>query len=213
MLTLQNGGNALDAAARVDAGLGQRNEVVRPKLLELHEDEVPDFDKSVAIGIRAARRTARDALAVVEENLGAGAARSCIAHAPEIIVGGNADDSVFGKACYSLPEIVGFVVVMVNGDEKPPRIEVEPLGDEVPGAFDGQFLKVIAEREIAEHLKERMVPRRIAHVIQIVMLAARADAFLRRRCAFIRARFKAREDVLELNHARIGKEQGRVIQR
>ena len=42
---------------------------------------------------------------------------------------------------------------------------------------DRLFLEIIAEREIAEHLEEGVVPRGIADIVEIVVLAARADAF------------------------------------
>jgi hypothetical protein len=45
------------------------------------------------------------------------------------------------------------------------------------------------------------------------MFAAGADAFLRAGCAFIRARIFAEENILELVHACVGEEQGRVVVR
>ena len=43
---------------------------------------------------------------------------------------------------------------------------------------DRLLLEVIAEREIAEHLEEGVVPRGIAHIVEIVVLAARTYALL-----------------------------------
>lgn len=36
---------------------------------------------------------------------------------------------------------------------------------------DRLFLEIVAEREIAQHFKEGMVPRSIADIVEIVMLA------------------------------------------
>jgi hypothetical protein len=49
---LQYRREALEPHARVDAGLGQRRQRARLVAVELHEDEVPDLDVAVAIGVR-----------------------------------------------------------------------------------------------------------------------------------------------------------------
>src|SRR5688500_17533944 len=58
-----------------------------------------------------------------------------------------------------------------------------------------------------------MVPGRIAHIVEIVVLATGADTFLARRGGDVRTRFEAREDILERHHARIDEHQGRIIVR
>ena len=40
------------------------------------------------------------------------------------------------------------------------------------------LFEIIAERKIAEHFKKRVVPRRIAHIIEVVMLTPCPHAFL-----------------------------------
>src|SRR5215813_412229 len=55
--------------------------------------------------------------------------------------------------------------------------------------------------------------RRLAHFVQVVVLAAGADAFLRRRGALVIAPLGAEEDVFELVHPGVGKEQRRVVRR
>ncbi len=90
---------------------------------------------------------------------------------------------------------------------------LEFLGDEVPGELDGAILEVVAEREIAEHLEEGVVPRGVADIVEVVVLAAGAHAFLRRGGARIGALFEAGEDVLELHHPGIGEHQGGVVAR
>jgi hypothetical protein len=52
-----------------------------------------------------------------------------------------------------------------------------------------------------------------ANVFEIIVLAARADAFLRRRGAVVIAFFEAEEDVFELVHPGIGEKQRRIVLR
>ena len=59
--------------------------------------------------------------------------------------------------------------------------EAEVLGQQLPGELDRAFLEVVAEREVAEHLEEGVVARGVADVVEVVVLAAGADAFLRGR--------------------------------
>ena len=75
------------------------------------------------------------------------------------------------------------VVVVIDGDEQPILRQSEMLGDEGPGELDRVGLEVIAEREIAQHLEERVVACGVADVVEIVVLAPCAHAFLRCRRA------------------------------
>src|SRR3546814_12674427 len=56
-----------------------------------------------------------------------------------------------------------------------------------------------------------MMPRRIADIVEIIMLAARAHAFLRRYRGAVRALLQPREDILERHHARVDEHQRRVV--
>src|SRR5690606_5264747 len=66
---------------------------------------------------------------------------------------------------------------------------------------------------IAEHLEEGVMPRGVADIVEIVMLAAGAHAFLRGGGAGIGPLLLAGEDILELHHAGIGEHQGGVVAR
>ena len=91
---LQDAGHALQPEAGVDRGTRQRLAILLRHLLELHEDEIPEFEEAIAVLFRAAGRTAPDMLAAVDEDLRTGPAGSGIAHRPEIVRGGNPDDAV-----------------------------------------------------------------------------------------------------------------------
>ena len=55
-----------------------------------------------------------------------------------------------------------------------------------------RVLEIIAEREIAHHLEEGVVPGGVADIVEIVVLAAGAHAFLGRGGAVIGALLDAR---------------------
>ena len=84
-----------------------------------------------------------------------------------------------GEARDLLPQIEGLVVVDIDGDGQPVLRQAEFLGDEVPGELDGAVLEIVAEREVAEHLEEGVVARGVADIVEVVVLAAGAHAFLR----------------------------------
>jgi hypothetical protein len=176
-------------------------------LLELHEDVVPEFEEAVAILIGGARRAALQFVALVVENFRARTAGAVIAHHPEIVVGRNADDFGVTKAGNFFPDGGRLFVGGMNGDEKLVRVHAEIFGHKLPCEGDGVFLEIIAEGEVTHHFEEGVVARGVADIIEVVVLAARADAFLGGGGAGVGAFFNAGEDVLELDHAGVGEHQ------
>jgi hypothetical protein len=55
---------------------------------------------------------------VIIEDFRAGSAGAGVAHAPEIVGGGDANDAVVGQAGDPFPEIGGVGVFMVDGDQQ-----------------------------------------------------------------------------------------------
>ena len=104
---------------------------------------------------------------------------------------------------------------VVHRDAQQLGVESQLLRDELPREANRVALEVVAEREVAEHLEERVVPRGVADLLEVVVLAAGAHAFLRRRRAAlpVRRRLGAEEHALELHHARVGEQQRRVVGR
>ena len=150
---------------------------------------------------------------VVVEDLRAGAAGAGRAHHPEIVHGGDADDPLVRQAGDLLPELGRLVVVVVDGDQEPVLGQAELAGQELPGERDRALLEVVAEGEVAEHLEEGVVPRGVADVVEVVVLAAGAHALLAGGGAHVVALLQAGEDVLELHHAGVGEHQRRVVAR
>ncbi len=204
-------------ALQTHAGIDRRSWQViaggRVHLLVLHEHQIPYLDEAVSVLIGTARRTTRDMIAMIEEDLGAGSAGSGITHRPEIVGGRYADDAVIRQARDLLPQCRGLVIFRIDRDQQAVLRQAILPRDQVPGQFDGLVLEVVAKGEVPEHLEERMMPRGVADIVQIVVLAARPHALLGRDGAAVIPLFLPREDVLELDHSGIGEHQGRIIVR
>ena len=213
VLALQQGADPFQPHAGIDRLVRQVLLAAVGEALALHEDEVPDLDEPVSVLLGAAGWSAPDFRAVIVEDLGAGAAWAGRAHRPEIVVTGDADDPFLGQAGVFLPDRRRLVIGMEDGHQELIRVEAEFAGQQIPGIGDRRLLEVIPEAEISQHFEEGVVPGRIADIVEIVMLAAGADAFLARRRAPVIAVLDAGEKVLELHHPRIGEHQRRVIAR
>jgi len=213
MGALQHSGDALQSHAGIDGGFGQRHALLRADLVVLHEDEIPDLHEAVAVLVRAAGRASGDVLAMIVEDLRTGTARARLAHRPEIVGAGDAHDLLVGQPGDLLPQVEGLVIVYVDGDHEALLGQAELPGDQVPRQLDGPLLEVVAEGEVAQHLEEGVMPRRIPHIVQVVVLAACAHALLRRGGSPVGPRLQPREDVLELHHAGVREHQRRVVAR
>ncbi|MNY45592.1 hypothetical protein D3C86_1807080 [compost metagenome] len=126
-------------------------------------------------------------LAVVEEDLGARAARAGVTHRPEVVRGvgralvvADAHHALGRHADLLGPDVVGLVVAGVDGDPELFLGQVQPLrrGEELPGVADRVALEIVAEAEVAQHLEESMVTCGVADVFQIVVFTARTHATL-----------------------------------
>ena len=150
---------------------------------------------------------------MIVEDLRARTARSDVAHHPEIVRSGDADDPRLRQPGDFRPQGGRLVVLGVDRHQQAIVRKAELSGDQVPGELDRPVLEVVAEREIPEHLEERVMPGGIPDVFQIVVLAAGAHAFLRGGGALIGPLLQAGEDVLELHHSGIGEQQCRIVAR
>src|SRR5690606_41171042 len=145
-----------------------------------------------------AGRAAGDVRAVVEEDLGAWSAGTGVAHGPEVGFLAEAGHPLNGDAHLLGPDAFGLIVVLVDGDPQAVRIQSELVSEQLPREADGIALEIIPEAEIAEHLEERVVAGGVAHVLQVIVLAARAHAALAGGGAHVGTRILAEEHVLEL---------------
>jgi len=76
-----------------------------------------------------------------------------------------------------------------------------------PGIGDRLLLEIVAEGKIAQHLEKGEMARGVADIVEVVVLAAGAHAFLCGDGTDIGTLVLAGEHALELHHARIGEEQ------
>src|SRR6266567_7016431 len=237
---LEDGSRAFEAHACVDTGARERDQretwardydtfgIWNRHAVVLHEHEVPDFDVTAAVAREFAVSVERfcSGLAHIVMDFAAGAARTGIAHGPEVFFEtGNGKNSV-RRNFLRKPMALGFLIdsqggarrdlgAAEHGEVKFVFVDAEPLrrSDQFPGVSNGLLLEIIPEGKIAEHLEERVMALGEADVFQVVVLAARAHAFLRGGRAGVIAFFQAEEHVLELVHPRVGEQQRRVAMR
>ncbi len=220
VFVLQDGCQALQSHAGIDAGRRQRLDRTIGLHVELHEHVVPDLDVAVAIGIRRAGRATGHIGAVVVENLAARTARSRISHHPEVVgcilrtlVVADTHHALGWQADLLGPDVVGLVIVDVDRGPQLVGRQLVDLGQQFPGPGQALALEVVAKTPVAQHLEERMVARGITDVFQVVVFAARTQAGLHRGRTHVRALVGAQKHVLELHHARVDEHQRRIIAR
>ena len=214
---LQQHRDPLDTHAGVDVLARQRPEdrvVLFTRAfaaLVLHEHEIPDLDVALFAGQRSALGTVLGAAVVVD--LRRRTARPGNAHRPVVVGHAAALDPLGGQTRDLLPQLRRFVVVQIDRGPKSLGIEaVTTLGDGVgqqgPGKFDGALFEIVAEREIAGHLKKRVVPGGDPDFVDI----RRADAFLNAGGRRIRRRALAEEERHKLHHAGVDEQQVGVVE-
>ena len=210
---LQNGRSPLQPHAGVHRRPGQRGQLSGFVAVVLHEHQIPDFDEAIAFVGAHARRASVHARPVVVEDFRTGSAGAGVPHRPEIAAVAQANDARIVQTRHLLPVSRGLVIVLVNRDQQPLLGQFQFAGHETPGQANRFVLEVVAEAEISQHFEEGMVPGRVAHVLQVVVLAPRPQATLHGNGAGMRGRLPAEEDVLELHHSGVGEQQRGIVMR
>ena len=214
-LVLQHAHQSFQSHAGIDVARWKRHQCATWLTIELNEHQVPHFQHiRVAAIDQACCVASADAVVM---NFGAGAARAGLAHLPEIIFHAARDHVVRGQELQ--PQIATLIVGRhrLLGIAGAPRgvesigVKSVHLGEQLDGPTDGLFLEVITKRPVAEHFKECVVVGIAAHILQVVVLAASANALLRIHGARVVARALTEEHILELIHPRVGKEQGGIF--
>ena len=216
-LALDDRDEPLEAHAGVDVLRRQRLERAVRLAIELDEDEVPDLEDVGVARVDERRRVA--SADAVEVDLRAGAARAGLAHLPEVVLHRARQHPLRGQVL--APEIprldvrveTGTGVAAEVGRVEPRGIESVDLGQQFPRPVDRLGLEVVPEGPVAEHLEEGVVIGVASDVLEVVVLAAGADALLRVGGAAVRAGALSKEDVLELVHPRVREEERRILVR
>jgi hypothetical protein len=115
-LPLQNGGDALQSHACVNRRPRQGSQIPTGISIELHEDEVPDFDITATFArkltICVPLLAGRCALVIVE--FGTRSAWARLAHRPEIVLLTQSEDAVAGNVDRLVPDLERLFVIPVN---------------------------------------------------------------------------------------------------
>ena len=175
---LQHGSQALQTHAGIDRGLGQRDQFAAGLAVVLHENQVPDFDVTVAVFVGAAGWATSDIGAVIEEYFGTGTTGAGIAHLPEVGVVAQAHNAIHGDTDLFCPDLGGFVIVLVDGDPEFVFGQLQGLCQKVPGIANGVLLEVIAKAEVTQHFKKGVVTGGVTDIFQVVVLATGAHTAL-----------------------------------
>ena len=160
----------------------------------------------------------REVRAAIEVDLAARPARAGLGHPPEVLVVAGVDVAPLRhplrrQADLVAPDVPGDLVVRVGRRGQPVGRDAQVARQEVPRPVDRLALEVVAEAPVAEHLEERVVARRPADLLEVVVLAGDAQAALVVDRPGVGALLGAGEDVLELDHARVREEQRLVAGR
>ena len=222
-LALDDRRDALEAHPRVDRRRRQGLQRAVRLAVELHEDVVPHLDEPIAAAIDSAALTsvpllvARELVAAEVVNLGTSTAGTGVPHRPEVLGEPELCDSI-GRDQLR-PDAQRFLVSR-NARLTLEDRRIEAIGrqlprgrQEIPGERDRLFLEVVSEREVPEHLEERVVSQRRADVVQVVVLSAHAHALLRRSGSHVGALLTAEERVLELIHPGVREKERWVVGR
>ena len=143
-------------------------------------------------------------------DLGARAARTGIAHLPEIVFAAKSEDALglspgFDPKLACLIVRPDLIVALENREPQPPGIEPKLIHQQIPSKVNGVFLKIIAKRKIPQHLKKRMMPRRLAYFVEVIVLTPGAQTLLRSNGPRVVAFLKPKKYVLELIHPSVDK--------
>ena len=215
---LQHRGNALEPHAGVHMPGRQVVEGSFGVAVVLDEDEVPELDVAGAVAVDGTDvagivRVVAGFGTPVQVDLAARTAGAGVAHLPEVVLLVETLHPARGQAADAAPQPLGLVVVAEYGGVELVLGESPFLREKLPGPCDGLFLVVVAEGPVPQHLEEGVVVGVPAHRFQVVVLAADAQALLGTGGALERGPLDSKEDVLELDHARVGEQQGRVLLR
>ena len=212
---LAHAGQPLQPHTGVDVLLLKLGVVVVPVVVELGEHHVPNLNIAVALAAHGASGPAAAVLlTTVVIDLGARAARAG-AVLPEVVLLAELEDAVSGDADLLVPDaerlIVGGggLVAGEHGGVQAAGIQPHPLrgGQKLPGPVDGILFEVVAEREIAQHLKIGTVAVGVADVLDV----PGADALLAGGYPVARGLLLPGEVGLHGGHTRVDEQQRRIV--
>ena len=219
-LALNHHAEPFETHPRIDVFGGQRLERTVSLTVELHEDQVPDFNHLRVVVIdqrRPVHLSPFSLVTQVEVNLRAGTARTRIAHLPEIVLFIPLQNMA-GRQTFR-PKIVCLAVKrnpFVGSPLEHRGIESVhgqfiTFGQQLPRPGNGLFLEIVPETPVPQHLEHRVVVGVVAHLFEVVVFAAHPQTLLRVGYPMPLCRLVAQENILKLVHPGIGEHQRGVI--
>ncbi len=212
--TLDDARDPLQPKPGVDAGRRQRRQAAVRVELELHEHEVPDLEPARAVlgVVRDAFRTLGQVGTAIEVDLGARSTGPDVGHPPPVLLVAShevapADQALGRQPDLVLPDRVGNIVGRVDGGGQAMGGYPQVAGQELPRPVDRVALEIVAEAPVAEHLEQRVMARRPADLLEVVVLAGHAQAALVVDGPGVVALLDPGQRVLELDHAGVGEQQ------
>ena len=124
-----------------------------------------------------------------------------------------AHDAVVRKTGHVLPNLPGFVIILIDSCEEAFLRELPNFSEEFPCPGNSFLLIIVTEAPVTEHFEEGVVVVVAAHHVEVVVLTGHAEALLAVACALPTLRIVAQEDSLELVHARVREHERRVVMR
>ena len=166
----KDGNDPFQPHPRINVLVGQRFVGVFGRVVELGEDDVPDFQVAFVFPARVGFRiifwqVVHFLTAVVEDFRVR--PRWSLADVPEVVLVGQ--EVVFFDPDLQ-PILLGFQILRVVGDVEAVRIKAKPFvaGQEFPGPRNYFVLEVVADREVPQHFKHRVVAGRLTDVFNVV---------------------------------------------
>ena len=186
-LALQGHAQALQTHTRVNHAVGQLLERAVGLAVILHENEVPNLNhlRIVLVDQRCTRHSGFLFIAAqVDMHLAARSAGARITHFPEVIVTVAIQDVILRQM--GLPETRSLVITrqaIILVTLKHRRIQASGVkfihvDQQVPCPIDRLVLEVVTKRPVTQHLKHGVMIGVVAHLFQVVVLAAHAQALL-----------------------------------
>ena len=148
--------------------------------LVLHKNQIPDFHKPVGLAVDHIVWSGAEFFTPIKMQFRTRPTRTNITHRPIIIfLTESHHPAILQLGRDLLPQLKRFVIVIVNRGVEFVGRQFQLPRHPFPAVLDRLFLEIIPKREITQHLKERMMPRREPDIIQIVVFTAGSDTFLR----------------------------------
>ncbi len=187
MLALHSTNQTLETHTCVYHVHGQFFKTAISLAVELHEDEVPDFNHLWVVLIHefASRHLCLFLWSTgIEMYFRTRTTRTRVTHFPEVVVLVTIDDVVSRHVLQ--PELSSLIVALDVLFRRTLEhrhiqilwIELEHIHQILPSHVDGSFFEVVAKRPVAEHLEHGVVVSVVTHFFQVVVLTAHSQTLL-----------------------------------